>query len=401
MLSLGDNLPGGPAPGAARTTAERPLRVLMVVDSLRLGGAESILAPLARAAPAGGFVFEVASLDAPDGETATMLPLLEREGVPTHFLSLPRLVHPRSLPALVRLIRRSSCDVVHGHLEHATALVPPAAALTRRAAVCTFHHVARPMSRRNLLKERLAIEAGSRGDAMLFVSRASMDSYADRYGARRTWDVLHNGVDLHEFATGPSTFPSELRLPPSAPVVTIVAALRARKGHADALAAWPGVLARHPDAFLLLVGSGPEEGRLRARAHELQIQDRVVFAGLRSDVARILRASTLVALPTQVEALPTVLIEAAAAGRAAVATDIPGVREVLLDGVTGLTARLGDVGAFERNIVRLLADPALRTALGQEARRRAESHFGMDLWARRLTALYERVTAGRERAPSA
>jgi glycosyltransferase involved in cell wall biosynthesis len=367
----------------------------MVVDSLRLGGAESILSTLARAAPAGGFVFDVASLDAAAGPTATMRPLLEGAGVATRFLSLPRLVHPRALPALVRVIRGSAYDIVHAHLEHAITLAPPAAALTRRPAVCTFHHMPGRLSRKEALKDRLAIEVGSRADAALFVSKASMDSYASRYGARRTWQVLHNGVDLEAFTTAPAPWPPDLGIPPGVPVVSIVAALRPRKGHRDALAAWPAVLARHPDAVLLLVGSGPEEARLRAQAADLQLQAHIVFAGLRTDVARILCASTLVVLPTRTEALPTVLIEAAASGRAAVASDIPGVREVLVDGQTGLTVPVGDVGALEASIVRLLGDERLRGSLGAQARRRAETSFGMDLWARRLGALYERLVAGR------
>lgn len=366
----------------------------MVVDSLRLGGAESILSTLARAAPAARFRFDVASLETPAGDTATMRPLLEGAGVTTHFLSLPRLLHPRALPALVRVIRESACDIVHAHLEHAITLAPLAARLSGRPAVCTFHHMPGRLSRKEALKDRLAIEVGSRADAALFVSRASMDSYASRCGARPTWQVLHNGVDLEAFATAPPTWPPDLQIPPGVPVVSIVAALRPRKGHRDALAAWPGVLARHPDAILLLVGSGPEEARLRAQAAELKLPARVVFAGLRTDVPRILRASTLVVLPTQTEALPTVLIEAAAAGRAVVASDIPGVREVVVDGRTGLVVPVGDVTALGQGIVRLLGDDRLRASLGAQALRRAETSFGMQLWARRLSAVYERLLAG-------
>lgn len=373
----------------------------MVVDSLRLGGAESILSTLARAAPAGGFVFDVASLDAPEGPTATMRPLLERAGVTIKFLSLPRLVHPRALPAVVRAIRESPYDLVHAHLEHAATLVPPAAALTRRRTVCTFHHMPGRRARREALKDRLAVEVGSHSDAVVFVSKASMDSYAARYGSHPTWEVLHNGVDLETFVPEPATFPGDLGIPPGVPVVSIVAGLWHHKGQRDALAAWPGVLARHSTAVLLLVGAGPEEERLRAQARDLQLQGRVVFAGLRNDVARILRASTLVALPTRTEALPTVLIEAAASGRAAVASDIPGVREVLVDGETGLTVPVGDVGALEAAIVRLLGDSILRSSLGAQARRNAEARFGMDLWAKRLGALYERVVFGRLAAGAA
>ena len=367
---------------------KQSLRVLMVVDSLRVGGAENVLSTLARAAPGGGFEFDVASLDAPDGPTATMRPLLESAGVAIYFLSLPRLVHPRALPSLVRLIRRSTYQVVHAHLEHAITLVPPAASLARLPAVCTFHHMPGRLSRREALKDRLSVEVGSRADATLFVSKASMDSYASRYGPRPSWTVLHNGVDLDLFTPAPASIPPDLRIAPDTPVVSIVAALRPGKGHRDAVAAWPMVLDRHPDAILLLVGSGPEEARLLAQVRDLRLQDRVIFAGLRPDVPRVLRASTLIALPTRTEALPTALIEAAASGRAAVASDIPGVREVLVDGQTGITVPVGDIHALATGIVRLLGDAPLRDYLGSEARRRAEAEFGMDLWAKRLGALY-------------
>lgn len=371
-----------------------PLQVLVVVDSLRLGGAESILATLARAAPFGNFGIRVISLGAPNGTTAAMRDVVERAGVTTRFLSLPRLAHPRALPSLVSAIRASGASIVHAHLEYATTLVPPAAALTRRPSVCTLHQMAVPLPRRDAVKERIAVEIGSRSDAMLFVSQASMESYARRYGARPTWRVVPNGVDLTVFTTSSAEPPADLRLSGARPVVSIVGALRARKGHADAIAAWPGVMARHPHATLLIVGSGPEEERLRVQAHTLGVDNRVVFAGMRTDVAEIIRASTLVALPSWSEALPTALIEAAACGRAAVATDIPGVREVVVHGQTGLTVPVGDISALQGAIVRLIEDDGLRTSMGIRARERAEAHFSMEVWARRLGALYEALVSG-------
>lgn len=374
--------------GSARGS---PLHVLVVIDSLRLGGAESVLSTLARAAPYGDFTVEVVSLEAPVDTTAAMLGSLKREGVRANFLCLPKLVHPYSLPTLVRAIRGSGCDVVHGHLENATTLVPPAAALTRRGSVCTFHHMAVTLPRRDAIKERLAIEAGSRGGKMLFVSRASMDSYARSYGARANWDVLHNGVDLKQFADAPTSFPADVGVPSGVPVTTIVGALRARKGHVDALEAWPGILAHHPQAFLLCVGSGPEEDRLRATTLRLGLQDRVVFAGLRTDVPRLVQASTLILLPSRSEALPTSLIEAGACGRAAIATDIPGVAEVLENGVTGITVPVGDVAALQKSVISLLGNDDLRTALGLQARTNAELRFGMEVWAQRLGTLYRQL----------
>src|SRR5450756_1045969 len=120
------------AAGAARLAADtggpadRPLRVLMVVDTLRLGGAERVLVSLARAAPAAGFTFSVVALCAPGGGMSAMTPMLTAAGVSTSFLGISRLADPRAVPRIVQAIRHSQCDVVHAHLDQASTLVPPA-----------------------------------------------------------------------------------------------------------------------------------------------------------------------------------------------------------------------------------------------------------------------------------
>lgn len=363
------------------------MKVLVVVDSLRLGGAESVLGTLARAAPAAGFTVEVACLAPAIGPTASMVPVLAAAGVHTRFLDVPRLLHPGGVPAVLRAIRSSGCDVVHAHLEYAAVLAAAAGAVARRPVLTSFHQLAAPLPAREAVKERLAIAAAGRGRAVVFVSRASLESYAARYRRRRNWTVVPNGVDLEVFRPGAEPLPAELGVPAGAPVVALVAALRPGKGHRLAFTAWADVVRRVPDARLLLVGSGEEEPALRRRATELGVAGRVVFAGLRSDVARLLRGVQAVLLPSESEALPTVLLEAAAAGRPAVATAVGGVPEVVVDGSTGLLVPAAP-GALAAALVRLLTDSAARHEMGTAARRRAEAEFGMRQWAARLASYY-------------
>lgn len=371
------------------------MNVLVLIDSLTLGGAENVLATLARAAPAVGIRLQVTSLEAPRGERATLLAALERAGLRPRFLGIPRLAHPAAVPRVAAAVRDSGCDVVHAHLEYAAVLAPIAARMCGRRAVATLHHVPGRLPRREALKERLAVSAATRGGGLICVSRASLDAFADRYRSRPgAWTVVHNGVDLSLFDPAPAPPPADLSLPAGAPLVAFVAAMRGRKGHACALHAWRRLADSRPDARLLLVGSGAEEPALRALARRLGLDGSVRFTGYRDDVARLMRASTLVLLPSQIEALPTTLIEAAACGRAVVASDVGGVPEVVTHGRSGLLVPPDDPDRLAGAVRALLDDGPRREAMGRAAREIAERRFDMHLWARRLRRVYERVAAG-------
>ncbi len=385
--------------GRGEESAERRMKTLMIIDSLRLGGAERVLATLSSVAPRAGFDFEVLVLSPPDQKRSVMEPVLEAAGVPIRYLSLRRLADPRALPRLVRAIRRSGCDVAHAHLEDAATLVPRAARLAGCPAVCSFHHVAVPLAFKEAAKERLAVAAANTSAQVVFVSRASLDSFAEVYGGpQANWTVVENGVDLDAFANGPGDMPADLELPPSAPIAAIVGALRGRKGHAVAMSAWPNVLEHIPDAHLLIVGDGPEGSRLRELADELGISERVKLAGTRTDIARLIRASSVLLLPSEHEALPTTLIEAAACGRPVIASDVDGVPEVVSDGETGLLVPVHDPAALAAATVQLLGDSSLREVMGRSARELAERRFDSRRWAQRLYEVYEGACQGRGKA---
>jgi glycosyltransferase involved in cell wall biosynthesis len=119
----------------------------------------------------------------------------------------------------------------------------------------------------------------------------------------------------------------------------------------------------------------------------------VVFAGSRGDVEELLPRTDLVVLPTRSEALPTVLMEAAASGVASVATAVGGVPEVVVDGETGWLVDEAAPAPFAAALCAALSDPAEIRRRGRAARMRAESHFSSAAWADRLTACYREVVS--------
>lgn len=383
----------------------RHVRVLTVVDALRLGGAETLIAQLARVSSSADIDLSVLSLHGHSEEHSKLAPLLQRAGVEPQYLGVRRTLDPSAFLRLVELMRRTRPDVVHAHLEMAMTMALPAAALAGIPAVGTFHHVHRPLSGRALARERLALEVATRSNATIFVSQASLASFADRYRRNKpvpaSWRVVHNGVDLDYFcpplSMGESpAWPSDLDVG-AGRAVTVLAALRDFKGIINAVDAWPHVAARFPGVKLLLVGSGTEEQSLRSRVDELGLTGSVVFAGMRSDIPQILRASEIVLLPSIYgENLPTVLMEAAGCGRPVVASDVGGISDIVADGKTGLLVPPGDPAAIATALTTLLGDPGRGSALGAAGRQRMERLFDARLWARSLRTVYEGAAAAKQ-----
>lgn len=376
--------------------------MLVVLDAFRLGGAETLIAQLARVAKYADLELEVLSVLEPSPDRSQLAPMLAEAGVEPQYLGARRTADPAAFTRLVRRLRQDPPDVVHAHLELAMTLAMPAARLAGVPAVGTFHHVYRPLSGRAAARERLAVEVATRGDAAIFVSRASRNSFAEVYRPDRlptSWTVVHNGIDLDYFSPAPDG--GTVDLPPDLGlaglrVVTIVAALRDFKGIVHAIRAWPTVVGQYPDARLLLVGTGEEEPALRAAVAEGGVEDSVVFAGMRTDVPEVLRGSEVVLLPSIYgENLPTVLMEAGGCARPVVASNVGGISDIVADGGTGLLVEPGHPTSIAAALLRLLDDPGLGAELGRNGRRRMERRFDARGWAENLRGLYEQVIAPR------
>jgi glycosyltransferase involved in cell wall biosynthesis len=187
--------------------------------------------------------------------------------------------------------------------------------------------------------------------------------------------VIPNGVDLDRFPARQVADLTALGVPAGRRVVTFVGRLHRQKGVEwliDTAGAW---LARLPDCDLLLVGTGPLQGRLESACRAAGIADRVHFAGWRSDVPEILAASSLLVLPSVWEGMPNVVLEAMASRRPVVATDVEGVREALGPSAARQLVRYGDSQDLVDRIVGLASDPAAMAAVGDQNRRWVEERF--------------------------
>ena len=215
--------------------------------------------------------------------------------------------------------------------------------------------------------------------------------------------VVPNFVDDAAFGAPSShvrhAWVRELGLDPNAVVVGIVASLLPIKDHATLLRAVATLVPEWPTLCLVIVGQGPELERLRAVTDELGIAQAVRFAGLRPQTPSFHFLFDISVLSSVSEGFPNSLVEAMAAGRPIVATDVGGVRDAVRHGENGLLVTPGDPPAFAEALRMLLRDADLRRTMGAAGARRAREEFHAATVVGSLERLYERLLADAGHSP--
>lgn len=315
----------------------------------------------------------------------------------------PRAV--ASLAALIAYTRRHRIDVVHFDERPRNALYGLTIGRAAGArTVCHLHSTPLPqsMSANSLRFLRQA-------DAVVCVS-AFVERVALQQGQphERTHVVL-SAIDVSRWdpETDGTAVRAEFGIARDELVLTIIARVVPWKGHPELLEALGRLSGRIPPFRLLIVGeedetsglaAGNASAALREQAARLGIADRIIFTGRRSDVAQVLAASDIYAMPSHTESFGLVFAEAMAMRVPVVAFDVGGVGEVVEHGRTGLLSPHGDVDQLAANIALLANDPAIRRVMGEAGRLRVESEFAPARMAAQTEEVYRSLLSrGRRR----
>jgi glycosyltransferase involved in cell wall biosynthesis len=351
-----------------------PLRVMFVITSMPVGGAETALVELVRRLDRERFQPELCCLKrfGPLGEVLA-------EEV---FAITGLLAHKYDfavLGRLTKLLRRRRIDAVvtvgtggdkmfWGRLAGWLAGVP---------VLCSALHSTGLPDHVELPNRLLAPLT----DAFIAVAEPHAQYLAAHEGcpAARVC-VIPNGVDVERFhPRWPNeALRKEFQLDALGPVIGIVAALRPEKNHEMFLDVAAAVHGRLPGAQFLIVGDGPRRAGLEARAAKLGIAEAVRFVGTRSDVPEVLSLMDVLLLTSHMEANPLCLLEAMASEKPVVAPRVGSVPETVLDGHTGYLVRPGDAPAMAERVLELLADRPRAAALGRAGREHVIAHWSID-----------------------
>jgi len=382
-----------------------PIRVMLGITDLEVGGAEKCLTELACRVDSQRFRLSVVSLAPYPRKDDRLVKRIREHGIPVRFLDGCKVWDsPKALMKWLRCILRDRPHVVQTFLFHANLLGRMVARIAGVPAVISGIRVAERQANWHLL-----LDAATSGwvDRYVCVSRAVADFSVSRglLPADKIV-VIPNGVDVGVPAvTGcagvqggnrSETSENDEKLAPrSRRRVTFVGRLARQKGVDLLLHSAAQWLRSFPDVVLYLVGDGPQREWLMDLSIRLGISDRIVWAGYCENVGEILRETDVFVLPSRWEGMPNALLEAMAMGCPVVVTAVEGVSEVLGDEEPLQIVRPGDSAALSRAIVRLLSNPTLTRELGERNRTRVQRCFGWDCTVKEYEQLWAEQAAAR------
>jgi glycosyltransferase involved in cell wall biosynthesis len=298
-----------------------------------------------------------------------------------------------SLLGLAAYIRRHRIEILHStdRPRDAIACVVLAALTGAQALIHAHVNYGDWMSRR-------VSWAFDRADAIVGVSNHTARTFVEAgYRPDRVHAVL-NAIEPSRWdpSLNPAPGRASLGVPDGTPLIISVARLFRGKGHFELLSALAPVKRKYPNVRLAIVGSDyPADSAttemLKEHAREFGIGENVVFTGQRSDIASLLAACDVFALPSFGEPFGLVFAEAMAMKRPVVALNNGGTPEVVEHGKCGLLSPPGDVDALAANLLQLLDSPALRAQFGEYGRSRVEQHFTPQRMASDFAAIYARM----------
>jgi glycosyltransferase involved in cell wall biosynthesis len=312
---------------------------------------------------------------------------LAGSGVAIDHFWLARPFDPGCARELAGSLRSHHVDIAHSHEFSLAFYGAWAARLSTIPHIITIHgrgHYSTAMRRRLALRTAATASA-----ATVTVSQALGAQLArDLFLPRRRIAFIPNGVGFSPAVQ--STLRSELQIG-TRPLVVSVGSLYPVKGHRYLIEAAARLSSKYPELQVAIAGRGQLRDELLELARSLGLQARIHLLGLRTDIANVLAAADVFALPSLAEGLPLALLEAMLAELPIVASNVGEVGSVLAHGGAGLLVRPSDSGGLATSLDQLLSDPAAARQMAERAARRANADYRIERMTARYEALYRAV----------
>jgi glycosyltransferase involved in cell wall biosynthesis len=206
-------------------------------------------------------------------------------------------------------------------------------------------------------------------------------------------ELIYNGIDVQKFENkfDNDEIKSEFSISAKSKVVGTVGSLNIVKGHIYFIEAAKEVLKSSPDTKFLIVGDGPLRKKLEEKTKKLKIERNVIFAGLIKDMPKIYSLIDVLVIPSLSEGMPMVLLEAMAAGKPVIATNVGSISKALVDQHTGILIKPKDVDNLKNAILYILKNESTAKAYGYNGWKKVQNDFLAVIMCKKYISVYKEV----------
>jgi len=371
------------------------MNVLHIVNTLSVGGAELQLLTLVRGLKTFGVRQRVACLKEHVAGSESLRSRFEAEGVAVSSLRAKHSVDISCLPRGLSIARVWKPDIVHTHLPRADVIGASVRLCGLAPAwVVSIHDIYKNSWRGKHVLPLLS-QIWDRADAVVGISQAVREWLVNEQGiSQDRVRVIHYGIECDSFFQ-PGAVSTN-----GSYVIGTVGRLEARKGHEYLIKAMTHVLRKFPRAQLHILGHDPDGygDTLRSLIRQLRLEHAVFLLGFNADVRTFLSRIDLFAFASLSEGFGQVVVEAMAASKLVIVSDIAPLTEIV-DPNTGILVPARDEQRFAREICWALEHPSEAGAFGMRARQRAISHFSAERMSGEVVRLYGQLCGPRETVP--
>jgi glycosyltransferase involved in cell wall biosynthesis len=300
------------------------------------------------------------------------------------------------LRALIKLIRRHDIDIVHSHLFGNDLYGFLAAKYTGKRILQTIHGMDSISSKKKIIAYKLMAPFV---DMVVTVSDSLKEEFLKVVKINRQKIMtIDNGVDVEKRPTGdPIALKKELGINGADPIIGAVGNVKVVKGYDTLISAMPSILKKYRNAMFVIVGDITEQpdykAKLDRQVEELELKDKILFLGYRSDAYDVLSLFDIYTLPSRSEGLSVALLEAMSLSKPIVATTVGGNSLVLKDKETALLVRSEDPKMLSSCILHYLDNKAVAECTGKSAYDTVEAKYSMKQMIDQYEELYRELLA--------
>lgn len=373
---------------------EKKIKVLECIRQGKIGGGESHLLSLVENLDRNRFEPIVLSFT-----SGPMIEQLQQMGVETHVIYTETPFDIRKWNAVKKLLLSKQIDLVHAHGTRANSNVLWASRKLKIPVIYTIHGWSFHPDQKPLVKTlRLLGEKylTSRSTLNISVSQSNKESGKEVIPSFESI-VVNNGINLQKFnpANQFKDIRTELKLPKDKILVLFIARFTLHKQPLTLIKGFAEALKQNANMHLLMVGDGDQKEEAELLIKQLQISEHITLEKFRQDVPDVLAAADIFVLPSLWEGLPIGLLEAMAMGKAIIASNADGTREIVEHNKNGLLVSINSLQKETTEaLVQLSQQPQLRKELEANARATITERFNAVSMTRKIESIYTKLVSG-------